>query len=43
MSHWPFILISYALTVVAVVGLAIWSYVAMRGAERAADALRRDR
>jgi hypothetical protein len=43
MSHWPFILISYALTMTAVLGLTIWSYTAMRDAEREADALRRDR
>ena len=43
MSHWPFILISYALTIAAVLGLAISSYAAMREAEDEADSLRRER
>lgn len=37
MSHWPFILASYALTLVGAFGLAGWSWAAMRRAEAEAD------
>ena len=33
MSHWPFIVGAYALTVAAASGLAVWSWLAMRRAE----------
>lgn len=40
MNHWPFIIAAYAVTVLAVGGLSLSSWIAMRRAERAADALR---
>ena len=43
MNHWPFIIAAYALTIAGTLGLALWSFVAMRRAEAAADALRRER
>ncbi len=39
MSHWPFILAAYALTLLATLGTALWSFAAMRRAEADADAL----
>ena len=39
MNHWPFIIASYALTILGTLGLAGWSWAAMRRAERDADAL----
>ena len=43
MSHWPFIIAAYALTLLATVGVTLWSWTAMRRAEADAEALRRDR
>ena len=43
MNHWPFILAAYALTLAGVLALTVWSFAAMRRAERDADALRRER
>ena len=43
MIHWPFIAGAYAVALVGTLGLAGWSYAAMRRAERAADALKSDR
>ncbi|MFN3946305.1 MAG: heme exporter protein CcmD [Allosphingosinicella sp.] len=43
MNHWPFILASYGLTFLAVAALVLWSWSAMRRAERAADELGRGR
>jgi hypothetical protein len=43
MNHWPFILAAYAIGLVATVGLAVWSWAAMRKAEDALDKLSRDR
>jgi hypothetical protein len=40
MNHWPFILAAYAVTVIGVGGLSLFSWLAMRRAERAVDALR---
>jgi hypothetical protein len=40
MNHWPFILAAYAVTVIGVGGLSLLSWLAMRRAERAVDALR---
>lgn len=39
MNHWPFIIISYALTLGAAAVVALASYRAMRRAERRADEL----
>lgn len=41
MNQWPFIAGAYALVIAGVAGLVIASFVAMRRAERAADAVRR--
>lgn len=43
MNHWPFIIAAYALTIAGTLGLTLWSLTAMRRAESAADALRRER
>jgi hypothetical protein len=40
MNHWPFILAAYAFVIVGVGGLSLASWLSMRKAERAADALR---
>ena len=40
MNHWPFILAAYAVVVAGVGGLSLASWLAMRNAERAVDALR---
>jgi len=42
-SHWPFILGAYALTLLATSGLVGWSWAAMRRAERQAGTSGRDR
>lgn len=41
MNHWPFILAAYGITIGGTVALTVWSHIAMRRAEAAADALRR--
>ena len=43
MSHWPFIIGAYAVTLLGTAGLALWSWAAMRRAEADAEALRKDR
>lgn len=40
MNHWPFILAAYAVVVAGVGGISLASWLEMRRAERAADALR---
>ena len=40
MSHWMFVTAAYAVTLLGTVGVTVWSLVAMRRAEAAADALR---
>jgi hypothetical protein len=40
MNPWPFILGAYALTIAGTAAMALWSLIAMRRAEAAADALR---
>ena len=37
MNHWPFIIAAYALAGLGTVGLALWSFVAMRRAEKAVE------
>lgn len=37
---WPFVFAAYAVAVVATLGLTGWAWVALRKAERRADALR---
>ena len=41
MNHWPFILAAYAIAIVGTVGVTASSFLAMRRAERQADALTR--
>jgi hypothetical protein len=36
---WPFIVAAYALTIAGTLGMALWSFLAMRRAEADADAL----
>ena len=43
LAHWPFILGAYAIGGLGTIGLVAWSWLAMRRAEAAADALRRER
>lgn len=40
MNHWPFIIAAYIAVTVGVGGLSLASWLSMRSAERAADALR---
>ncbi|WP_079247308.1 heme exporter protein CcmD [Sphingomonas turrisvirgatae] len=40
MNHWPFIIAAYVVTAIGVGGLSLASWIAMRRAERAAEALR---
>jgi hypothetical protein len=42
-THWPFVAAAYAVALVGTLALLAASYVAMRRAERQADALRSDR
>ncbi|HYZ47414.1 MAG TPA: heme exporter protein CcmD [Sphingomonas sp.] len=41
MSHWPYIIAAYALTIGGMAGLALVSWLRMRTAERDAEAVRR--
>jgi heme exporter protein CcmD len=41
MNQWSFVIAAYAVTILAVAGLVLWSYASMRRAEAAADSLRR--
>jgi hypothetical protein len=43
MIHWAFIAGAYAVALIGTFGLAGWSFLAMRRAERAADALKEAR
>lgn len=43
MNHWPFIISAYALTIVGTLGVALWSWAAMRRAEAEAEQLGRKR
>lgn len=43
LAHWPFILGAYAIGGLCTIGLVLWSYLGMRSAEAAAEALRRER
>ena len=39
MNAWPFVIGAYALTIVATLGVTLWSWVAMRRAEAEAESL----
>lgn len=41
MSHWPYIIAAYAITILATLALAGWSWWRMKRAEAQAEALRR--
>ena len=41
MSQWPFVIAAYAVAIGGTLALAIGSFVSMRRAERAAEALKR--
>lgn len=41
MNHWAFVTAAYAVAIGATAGILIQSWIAMRRAERAAEALRR--
>ena len=43
MSHWPFIVGAYGLTLLGTIGVSLWSWAAMRRAEAEAEAVRRER
>ena len=40
MNRWAFVIAAYAIALVGTLALVLWSYAAMRRAERAAEALR---
>jgi hypothetical protein len=42
-NHWPFIILAYALTILATLAVTGWSWSAMRRAEAEAEALRGER
>jgi hypothetical protein len=39
MNPWPFIVAAYAVSIFGTLGVTLWSYLAMRRAEKDADAL----
>jgi heme exporter protein D len=41
MSHWPYILAAYAITILGAVGLTLHAFLRMRKAEADAEAIRR--
>jgi hypothetical protein len=41
MNQWTFVMAAYGLVALATMGLILWSYLSMRGAEAEADAARR--
>jgi hypothetical protein len=41
MNHWAFVTAAYAVTLLGTGGLTIWSWLSMRRAEAAADAVKR--
>ncbi|MGN6122329.1 MAG: hypothetical protein ACTHOJ_05160 [Sphingomonas oligoaromativorans] len=41
MSQWPFVIAAYAVAIGGTLALAVGSFIAMRRAERAAEALKR--
>ncbi|WP_114951072.1 heme exporter protein CcmD [Sphingosinicella terrae] len=43
MNHWPFVIGAYIVAVAGIAGLTVWSWVAMRRAEKEAEKLGRGR
>ena len=43
MTHWPFIAGAYAIALIGTLGLSVWSFAAMRRAEREVEALKDER
>ena len=43
MNHWSFVIAAYGLVALITVGLVLWSFLSMRGAEADADAVKRHR
>lgn len=43
MNPWPFVVAAYAAALLGTAALLLWSYAAMRRAEREAEALRSDK
>ncbi|WP_172799847.1 hypothetical protein [Croceicoccus bisphenolivorans] len=43
LSHWPFVIAAYVIGVVGTLGMAGWSWIAMRRAEARRDAARGER
>jgi hypothetical protein len=41
MKPWPFVIAAYGVVIVLTFALLLWSFVSMRSAEAAADALKR--
>ena len=41
MNPWPFVIAAYGVVIALTSGLLLWSFVSMRRAEAAADALKR--
>jgi hypothetical protein len=41
MNPWPFVIAAYSVAITLTAALLVWSYVSMRRAEAAADALTR--
>lgn len=41
MNHWPFVIAAYAVTLAGAGGLVLWSWSAMRRAEREGEKLKR--
>ncbi len=41
MNHWSFVIGAYAVTLLGTVGVALWSWTAMRRAERDAESIGR--
>jgi len=42
MNQWTFVAAAYAVTLIAIAGLLLWSFIAMRRAEAAVEALTRE-
>ena len=42
MTHWPFILAAYGITIVSTLAITLWSFTAMRRAERLVQSVQRD-